>query len=463
MTDSFSWQAVDIAAQVRAGEITAARVARDHLDRIEAVNPGLNAIVQHDPDAALQAAKAVDAALARGDDPGPLAGVPVTIKVNVDQAGCATTNGLTLQCDLIAQSDSPVVSNLRSAGAVIVGRTNTPAFSMRWFTDNGLHGRTLNPRNAALTPGGSSGGAASAVAAGMCAIAHGTDIAGSIRYPAYACGLQGIRPTLGRVPARNASGPDRLLGAQLMAVSGPIARSVADTRMALTAMAVGSTEDPWWVPAPLEAGALPRRVGLIAAPDGMPVAPEVTEALDRAAAALRAAGWHVDAVSGPGFRKAADINAQLWMAEARYTTDMIAREGDAAAQFVFARMTADSPEMDLPALMEALRARVGVQRDWARFLADYPVVLCPSSGTLPFEQDLDIRSEADFDRVMEAQLIQRALPTLGMPGLAVSTGMAGDAPCGVQLIADRFREDVLFRAGAVIEAACGLPTVADPK
>ena len=462
MTDSFRWQATRIAEAIRAGEVSAAQVARDHLDRIDAMNPGLNAIVQHDADAAVQAAEAVDAALARGDDPGPLAGVPVTIKVNVDQAGCATTNGLTLQRDLMAQSDSPVVANLRAAGAVIVGRTNTPAFSMRWFTDNGLHGRTLNPRNAALTPGGSSGGAASAVAAGMCAIGHGTDIAGSIRYPAYACGLQGVRPTLGRVPARNASGPDRLIGAQLMAVSGPIARSVADLRLALAAMAVGSAEDPWWVPAASDSGPAPRRVALIAAPDGMPVAPEVAEALNRAAAALRAAGWHVDTVAGPGFRKAADINAQLWMAEARFTAEMIAREGDAAAQFVFGRMTADSPEMDLPALMETLRARVGVQRDWARFLADYPVVLCPSSGMLPFAQDLDLRSESDFDQVMESQLIQRALPTLAMPGLAVSTGMAGDAPCGVQLIADRFREDLLFRAGEVIEAACGLPTVADP-
>jgi amidase len=463
MTDSFRWQAAEIAEQIRAGAITAARVARDHLDRIEAVNPGLNAIVQHDAEAALQAAAAVDTALARGDDPGALAGVPVTIKVNVDQVGQATTNGLTLQRDLVAQSDSPVVANLRAAGAVIVGRTNTPAFSMRWFTDNGLHGRTLNPRNATLTPGGSSGGAASAVAAGMCAIGHGTDIAGSIRYPAYACGLQGIRPTLGRVPARNASAPDRLIGAQMMAVSGPIARSVADLRLALAAMAAGSVEDPWWVPAPLDLGPVSRRVALIAAPDGMPVAPEVGDALERAAAALRAAGWKVDAVAGPGFRRAADINARLWMAEARLTAQMIAREGDPAAQFVFSRMTAESPEMDLPALMEALRARVGVQRDWARFLADYPVVLCPSSGMLPFEQDYDLRSEVDFDRVMEAQLIQRALPTLGMPGLAVSTGLAGAAPCGVQLIADRFREEALFQAGEAIEAACGSPTVADPE
>src|SRR5690606_17503647 len=147
-----------------------------------------NAVVREMPEEALAAARAIDAAIARGDDPGPLAGVPVTTKENVDQQGFATTNGLRLQRDLVAREDSPVVANLRRAGAVIVGRTNTPAFSLRWFTRNSLRGHTLNPRNRAITPGGSSGGAAAAVASGIGAIGHGTDIGGSIRYPAYACG-----------------------------------------------------------------------------------------------------------------------------------------------------------------------------------------------------------------------------------------------------------------------------------
>jgi len=137
---------------------------------------------------------------ARGEALGPLAGVPVTVKVNVDQAGFATTNGLKIQRNLIAAEDNPVVANLKKAGAVIIGRPNTQAFSLRWFTRNGLHGHTKNPHDPTLTPGGSSGGAAAAVAAGIGAIAHGTDIGGSIRYPAYACGVHGLRPTLGRVP-----------------------------------------------------------------------------------------------------------------------------------------------------------------------------------------------------------------------------------------------------------------------
>ncbi|MEL7115829.1 MAG: amidase family protein, partial [Pseudomonadota bacterium] len=250
MTLGSSSFASDIARDVRTGKLSARDVAAAHIERISAFNPKVNAIVAETANEAQAAAQRIDEMVARGEDPGPLAGVPVTIKVNVDQAGCATTNGLVLQQDLIASADSPLVANIRKAGGVIVGRTNTPAFSMRWFTNNTLHGETLNPRNPALTPGGSSGGASAAVAAGFCAIGHGTDIAGSIRYPAYACGVHGLRPSHGRVPARNATGPDRMIGAQLMAVSGPIARSIADLRLAFHAMAAPDAQDPWHVDMP---------------------------------------------------------------------------------------------------------------------------------------------------------------------------------------------------------------------
>ena len=459
MTDLWALSATEIADGVAQGSFSAREVAEAHLSRIEAVNPALNAIVQEFPDDALQAADAVDQARANGKELGPLAGVPVTIKVNVDQAGQATTNGLTLLRDLVAETDSPVVANLRKAGAVIVGRTNTPSFSMRWFTNNRIHGQTLNPRDTSRTPGGSSGGAASAVAAGMCALGHGTDIAGSIRYPAYACGLQGLRPTLGRIPARNASAPDRFIGAQLMAVSGPIARSIDDVERAFHAMAAGDSEDPWWVPVPLDLGEVPRRAALCTDPEGMPVAPEVLAALHQAADALREAGWQVEERAAPPLREAADINGRLWMAEARSVEEMVEREGDADAQFVFAQMTEMSPEMDMAALMAALRARVDLIRQWEAYLAETPVLLCPSSGELPFAQQRDVASAEDFAAIFEAQLIQRALPAVGLPGLAVATGQAGSAPLGVQLIAPRFREDVLIAAGHVIEAACGTPEV----
>src|SRR5687768_8924683 len=212
MQDIWRLTAVEVAALVRARKISAREAMVSALARLERVNPLINAVVDCKPDYSLAQADAVDAAIARGEHMGPLAGVPVTIKVLNDQAGFATTNGLKLQRDLVAQTNSPMVDNFLKSGATIVGRTNTPAFSYRWFTDNQLHGLTKNPRNNAITPGGSSGGASAATVAGIGHIGHGTDIAGSVRYPAYAVGIHGLRLTLGRAPNFNASGPERSIG-----------------------------------------------------------------------------------------------------------------------------------------------------------------------------------------------------------------------------------------------------------
>ena len=227
----------------------------------------------------------------KGEDVGRLAGVPVTIKVLTDQAGFATTNGLRIQRDLVATTNSPMVDNFLKSGATIVGRTNTPAFSYRWFTNNQLHGHTKNPRNNAITPGGSSGGASAATVAGIGHIGHGTDIAGSVRYPAYAVGIHGLRLTLGRAPNFNASGPERSIGSQIMAVSGPLARTIADVRLAFEAMAAPhapDARDPWYVPVPIEGPKVQKRAALCIAPDGLEVAPEVKAALIDAAKTARA-------------------------------------------------------------------------------------------------------------------------------------------------------------------------------
>lgn len=462
MTDLFRRSAVEISRDVRAQTLSAVEVTQAHLDRLDQVNPAINAVVQQDPDAALEQARGIDAQIAAGEDPGLMAGVPCTIKVNVDQEGFATTNGLVAQKDLVAQTDSPVVANLRKAGAVLIGRTNTPAFSLRWFAKNDLHGQTLNPRNRALTPGGSSGGASAAVAAGICPVAHGTDIAGSVRYPAYACGLHGLRPSFGRIPAVNFTGPDRNIGAQIMAVSGPLARSIADLRLSLEAMAAQDPRDPWWVPAPLEGAPYSKRAALTLAPDGMPVAGEVKEALIAAARTLEAAGWHVDEVPCPPIREAAELNACLWMAESHAAPALAKSEAEADAQFVYDRMSSEIGAPTLEGVMSALQRRLGLAREWALFFETYPLVICPMSGELPFEQQSDVRSEADFFRIYEAQLTQRGLPLIGVPALSVATGQVGDAPIGVQLVAGRFREDILLAAGAAIEAERPMPDVSDP-
>lgn len=451
MTDLASLTATEIAALVARREVSAREVAVATLARIAARNPALNAVVQHLPDEALAAADAVDIALSRGDTPGPMAGVPVTIKVIVDQKGHATTNGLRTQANLIAAQDNPVVAALRRAGAVIVGRTNTPAFSLRWFTRNGLHGATKNPHDAGLTPGGSSGGAGAAVATGMGAIAHGTDIAGSVRYPAYACGVHGLRPSLGRVAAFNATAGDRLIGAQLMAVSGPLARSIPDLRLALAAMAALDARDPWYQPMPLQGPPAARRVAYVEAPDGMAVAAPVRAALRAAADTLRAAGYAVEPVPTPPWAEAMALQLRLWMAEFRHSgLAGLHAENDPDANFVYAQMTRACPEIDMTTLMDTLKARARLTRAWRSFLADWPLVLCPVSGELPFADHRDVASEADFDAVLQAQTPLIATPLMGLPGLAVATGRHGSTPLGVQLVADQFREDLLLEAGAVL-------------
>lgn len=449
------WQltATEVAELVRTRKASATEVCQAALARIDAVNPHINAVVQRTDEEALAAARKIDDALARGESVGPLAGVPTTIKVNVDQEGYATTNGLRIQADLVAKVDNPLVANLKRAGAVIVGRTNTPAFSLRWFTRNSLHGHTRNPVNPSLTPGGSSGGAGAAVASGICAVGHGNDIGGSIRYPAYACGIQGIRPTTGRVPTMNPTGPDRYIGAQIMAVQGPLARSVADLRLALEAMSARDVRDPWWTPVPFDLGHFPKRAALTVSPEGLKVQPAVEAALRDAAARLEDAGWEVVETACPPFREPARLQALLWLGDFRRTGGKaIEQEADPDASFVYAEMTRRAPAPGFDAYMDALQMRNTLLREWNLFLEQYPVLICPVSAETPFPDLLDIASPASFERVIEAQLTQVGLPFVGLPGLTVTTGITDNVPCGAQLVAGRFREDVLFAAATEIEA-----------
>ena len=238
---------------IRRRDVSCREVVAAALARLDAVNPRINAVVRPLHETALAEAAAADQALARGAVVGPLHGVPITTKVNVDQTGCPTDNGVVAFKDLVATRDNPVVANLRRAGAIVIGRTNTPAFSMRWFTDNALHGATLNPWDPARTPGGSSGGAAAATATGIGAIGHGNDIAGSVRYPAYCCGLVGLRVSYGRVPSWNfTSTVLRTISSQLMAVQGPLTRRVRDARAAFAAMAIPDPNDPRCATVPLD-------------------------------------------------------------------------------------------------------------------------------------------------------------------------------------------------------------------
>jgi amidase len=464
MQDLWRLSAADLAALIRSKKISAKEAASAALARLDAVNPAINAVVDHRPADVLAQAEAVDALIARNEDSGVLAGVPVTVKVNIDQQGFATTNGLKLQRDVIATTNSPVIDNLRKAGAVILGRTNCPAFSYRWFTTNLIHGDTKNPRDPGITPGGSSGGAGAAVAAGIGHIAHGTDIAGSIRYPAYACGVHGLRPTVGRVAAFNASLPERTIGPQSSAVSGPLARSIGDLRIALNAMSGKDVRDPWWVPAPLEGPPMPKRAALCLQPDGLETVAEVKAAVADAGKRLERAGWTVEEIADtPPLREPAEQQTKLWLGDS-YEAQLAAaeREGDPGALACLRGNKTKVFPFDAAAFSQTLTRRATLSRQWLQFFETYSVLLMPVSGELPFPDGLDRRDEASFARVWRAQLAQIAIPFMGLPGLTVSTGLVGRVPVGVQVVSGRFREDLCLLAGEAIEAGGTPAAPVDP-
>lgn len=463
----WQWDAADLAQAIRTRRVSAREAVSAALDRLQAVNPRINAVVETLADEALAVAATADEQVRRGEPLGSLHGVPVTVKVNTDQKGRATTNGVVAFRDVIAPDDAPVVANLRKAGAIIIGRTNTPAFSWRWFTDNDLHGATLNPWNSAITPGGSSGGASAALAAGIGAVAHGNDIGGSIRYPAYACGLVGIRPSFGRVPSFNPSASEeRPITAQIMSVQGPLARRVRDLRLGLAAMAGFDPRDPWWVPAPLEGLPVKRpvRVAVCADPGGLGVNPSVGAAIRQAAAWLAEAGYAVEEKEPPDFTAAVDSwNAILGIETRMGMLPMIEKYGDEAVRRMGRHFDRRTPSLDLQSWAKALARRSTLLRAWMLFFEDYPLVLVPVSCEPPFPAGYDQRDEDTVDRMLVAQRAQLPAPCLGLPGISVPTGIVDGLPMGVQLMAGRFREDLLLDAAEIIEARAPMPTPIDPR
>jgi amidase len=402
------WQlsATELAACIARRETTARDVTESVLSRIDTINPTLKALPDVVHEEALRAADAADQAQAAGLQLGPLHGVPVTIKVNVDTAGRPTTDGIAASHNNVAQSDSPLVQAMRQAGAVIVGRSNTPAFSLRWFTDNDLHGRTLNPFDTTRTPGGSSGGAAVAVATGMGAIAHGNDYGGSVRYPAWACGVVGLRTTVGRVPSFKATGPNRIISNQQMSTQGPLTRTVADARLALEVMAKGSPLDPQWVPAPLDFSDSHARtkVALFKRHAQYTADASVERALAQAAQWLQAAGYGVEEVEPPHFEEASVLWQHLVFNDMRRGGQpAIEQIGDASVQAALRGYLEGVPDWDRDAYLNALTRRFSIARDWAVFLDKYPVLLLPNSWEKQFPIDDDTRSTARMGELLRAQ------------------------------------------------------------
>ncbi|HEY0297267.1 MAG TPA: amidase [Bordetella sp.] len=462
----WQWGAAELAEAILRREISSRQAVDSAFARLDAVNPHVNAVVDVLYDDARQAADRADAAVRHGQPIGALHGVPVTVKIDTDYAGRPTTRGVVAYRDQIAPEDAPAIANLRRAGAVIIGRTNVPAFTARYFTDNDLHGRTYNPWNRAVTPGGSSGGAAVATAVGIGALAHGTDRSGSIRYPAYVNGVYGLRPSFGRVPLYNATAQSSPgLTSQITSVAGLFARRAADLPLGLAALAQPDPRDPWHVPAPLVAQEAPRlKVGVAAQVDGYETDPAVAQAIARTRAALQDAGYEVEDLELPGFAEAARLFRQLASAEeALDRLKAIEAHGDEAVRTARRNARGSVPALDFEGYIQGLGRRHALAREWNLLLRDHPLLLLPLSFRRPVAVDHDQGGAAQMHRFLQDQHPLLAVALLGLPALSLPAGEADGVPVGVQLVAGRFREDVLIRAAQAIEPAQHFATPIDPR
>lgn len=462
MTDTQIWQlsATRLAALTRSGQISATEATTAAITRMHAVNPALNAVVVDLGEQALARARALDAA---GVARGALHGVPVTIKINVDQAGQATSNGVPALKDWIAPADAPLVRHLLDAGAVIIGRTNTPEFSYRVDTDNPLFGRTRNPWHPDLSAGGSSGGAGVAVMAGIGALAQGNDIGGSLRYPAFASGAVTVKPGLGRVPAFNPSQPaERGMLAQSMSVQGLIARHAEDLDLAMPVMIQPDPQDPFHVPLPWQGPPLdgPIRIGFTTETLDFPLHPEVAAALDAAREALIDAGYRVEPVTPPVLRELAQTALRALLTEAHLMggADM-QRLGSPTFTAIMGECLRHYPPFDPEAYLQALARRSHFARQWSLLFAEYPLVLTPFLPAPIFTAGRDAEIPEGAAEVILSGFWATAMNFMGLPAGIVPTRLATHqgrtSPVGVQIVGRRWREDLITTAMIAIEHRLG--------
>ena len=454
--DAIYWSASRIAREIRAAQLSCRQIVEACLERIEQVNPDINAVVQLVGERALGEADELDRMAARAQFRGPLHGVPITLKDSLDTAGIVTTGGTLGRKDFVPDQDAPVVARLRAAGAVLLGKTNTPELTFSGETNNLIYGRTCNPFDLERSPGGSSGGSAAIIACGGAALELGSDTGGSIREPAHLCGIAGIKPTSGRTPRTGHIVPYGGGVLDSLTQIGPMARYVEDLCLALPLICGPDGRDPAVVPVPMgdprAVDVSKLRIAWYADNGIVTPADDIQRVVTATAKALRAAGLNLKEKLLPQTRKLVDLTTEFREATnagfimrllQRYGTE---QPGEELRGYLTEEGIANANRLD-PALVEAI--------DEARsqalgFFADYDAILCPASFAVARPHRASHHDSFDDWGYIQIHNL------LGWPGVSVRAGTsAAGLPVGVQLVAAPWREDIALALAQQVETLMG--------
>jgi Asp-tRNA(Asn)/Glu-tRNA(Gln) amidotransferase A subunit family amidase len=467
MRDLNFLSAVSMAERIRRRELSPVDLLEAHLNRIQELNSSLNAFIQVDVEGARRQARAAEEEVRRNKDKdgvlGPLHGVPLSIKSSIEVAGLRWEAGTKLRAGLVGSQDAPLVARLRRAGATILGVTNSPELLMAWETDNLLYGRSNNPWDLSRTPGGSSGGEAAAIAAGLSAGGVGSDGGGSIRVPAHFSGICGLKPTPGRIPATGhfpvSAGPFALIG-----VVGPMARTVTDLKVLFEVMQGPDDGDPSAAPVPVrwpETKDLKNlRVGYFEDDGRTPVTAETRAAIRKAAAVLQRAGFQVEQFRPQGL----EVIRQLWWKLFGIAGGMLlgpmmqGHEAEISPLLKqFSSWAAAEPAHTGGSLLDTW-----VQRDLVRMklfaeMRKYPVLLCPVAAIPAFRHgERSWQVDGKTVHYLDAWSYSEWFNLLGMPAAVVPVGKSPEGlPIGVQITSGPWQEEVVLSIAAAVEEQCG--------
>ncbi|HEY6804490.1 MAG TPA: amidase [Pyrinomonadaceae bacterium] len=438
----------EIAELIRTRAVSPVEVAQAHLDQISKVNPALNAIVTIAPDL-LEQAKTAETAILRGDDLRALHGVPITIKDTIETAGLRSTSGSKLRADFVPDRDAPAVARLKAAGAIILGKTNVAEMAMDYTADNLVFGRTNHPLDPSLTPGGSSGGEAAAIATYMSPGGLGSDLAGSIRIPAHFCGICGLKPTTGRVPGEGqfppSSGPY-----SLGAAVGPLARTVSDLRTLYRVLTNTNV-----VPLPSLKGV---RVAWYDDDGVAPVTNETKQAVAAAVSALNEVGLMTFEERPPHVERANEMWLKVFSrASVVQLRKVYAGRENEGGSFVSWRLKTadDSPPPTLDEYIAGWMERDRLRAELVDWMNDAPLLVCPVGATPAYKHDtLKVSVNGTSMGNFRAFSYAQAFNVFDLPVVTVPAGKSPEGlPIGVQVVGRPFAEELVLQAAEIIQEA----------